>query len=93
MQKKGYNILGFDDNSPIKGDIVVKARIPSPRKFSRLLNERTVLLETKSYKGNLPLRVHNPKARAGFYTYGSGFLPYSFSDSSLEDFEIYEVVK
>src|SRR3989338_2093466 len=93
MQKKGYNILGFDDNSPIKGDIVVKARIPSPRKFSRLLNERKVLLETKSYKGNLPLRVHNPKARAGFYTYGSGFLPYSFSDSSLEDFEIYEVVK
>ena len=93
MQEKGYNILGFDDNSPKKGDVVVKAQIPSPRKFSPLLEERLKLLNTKSYKGNLLLRVLNPKAHAGFYTYGGGFLPYSISNSSLEDFDIYIVVK
>lgn len=93
MQKKGYKILGLNDNSPRKGDIVIKAQIPSPRKFSPLLKERLVLLDTRSYKGNLPLRVHNPKSRAGFYTYGSGFLPYSLSNSSLEDFDIYKAVK
>ena len=93
MQKKGYKILGLNDNSPKKGDIVIKAQIPSPRKFSPLLKERLMLLDTKSYIGNLPLRVHNPKARAGFYTYGGGFLPYSISHASLEEFDIYKVVR
>ena len=93
MDKKGYTILKLNDNSPEKGDIVIKARLPSPRKFSPLLKERLALLDVKGYKGNLILKVHNPKARAGFYTYGGGFLPYSFSGSNLEDFEVYEVVK
>ncbi len=93
MQKNGYKILGIDDNSPKEGDIIIKARIESPRKFLPLLNERLNLIGTQSYTGTLPLRVHNPKARAGFYTYGAGFLPYSLSNSSLEDFDIYKAVK
>lgn len=93
MEDKGYTVLGLDDNSPKKGDIVIKAQLPSPRKFSPELKERLMLLYTKSYKGKLPLKLQNSKAHAGFYTYGGGFLPYSFSHSNLEDFDIYVVVK
>ena len=93
MEAKGYTALGLNDNSPKKGDFIIKAKMPSPRAISPLLKERIVLTETKSYKSNFPLRIHNAKARAGFYTFGGGFLPYSFSNSNLEDFEIYKVIK
>ncbi len=93
MEQKGYTALGLNDNSPKKGDFIIKARMPSPRAFSPLLRERIILVETKSYGSNFPLRIHNAKARAGFYTYGGGFLPYSFSNANLEDFEIYKVIK
>lgn len=93
MEAKGYTALGLNDNSPKKGDFIVKAKIPSPRAFSPLLKERIILIETKSYKSDFPLRIHNAQARAGFYTYGGGFLPYSFSNSNLEDFEIYKVIR
>ncbi len=93
MEAKGYTALGLNDNSPKKGDFIIKARMPSPRAISPLLKERIVLIESKSYNSNFPLRIHNAKARAGFYTFGGGFLPYSFSNSNLEDFEIYKVIK
>ncbi len=92
MENEGYTILKPSDNSPKKGDIIIRAKIPSPRAISPLLAKRLALMDTVSYEGSIPLRIHNPKARAGFYTFGSGFLPYSFSNASLEDFEVFRVV-
>lgn len=93
MEKKGYTELSSKDNSPNKGDVIIKAQIPTPRGFSPLLIERMILIDAQSYKSIWPIRVQNPESRAGFYTYGGGFLPYSISKNSLENFEIYMVVK
>lgn len=93
MQNKNYRILGVNDNSPKKGDIIIKATIPSPRKFTDELKKRISLIDTIEYDSVLPIRTLNPQARAGFYTYGGGFLPYSFSDYPVEAFYIYDVAE
>ena len=93
MIENGYRILLKQDNSPKKGDIVIKARLPSPRSITNELMQRMTLIETITYDGRIPIRTQNPKAHAGFYTYGGGMLPYSFSNSKLEHFDIYYVIQ
>lgn len=92
MGENGYRIYLQDDSLYKKGDIIIRAGIPSPRRISSKLMERLQLTEKVSYDGKIPVRVQNPEAHAGFYTYAAGFLPYSFSNSKLETFEIYRVV-
>ena len=91
MQKDGYKFLFTNDNSPKKGDYVIRARLPSPRGFSNELKQRVKLVQTVTYDGSLPIRTQNTEAHAGFYTFGGGLLPYSFSNSKLEHFDIYYV--
>ena len=93
MDKSGYKMLMQNDASPKKGDYVIVARLPSPRRISQLLMQRLKPLETVSYIEKFPIRTQNPEAHAGFYTYGGGFLPYSISNSALENFDIYYVEK
>lgn len=93
MQEKGYKVLLHNDNTPKKGDIVVRARLPSPRAISKELTQRIRLIEVVPYDGKVPVRTQNPEAHAGFYTYGGGFLPFSLSNAKLENFEIYYVEK
>ena len=91
MNEKGYRMLLVNDNSPKKGDVIIKARISFPRKMAPELTKRLELIGTVSYNSKIPVRTQNPAAHAGFYTYGGGFLPYSFSSASLENFDIYRV--
>ena len=79
---------GFDES---KGDIIIKAEIPSPRKMSPQLMERVSIIETLYVYSNFPIRIQNPDSHAGFYTYGGGFLPFSISKDPLETFTIYKV--
>lgn len=91
MGKKGYRMLSENDNSPKKGDIIIKARESFPRKIPSKLEARIELINTVAYDGKIPIRTQNSESHAGFYTYAGGFLPYSFSNSKLENFEIYYV--
>lgn len=91
MAEKGYRLLYQNDNSPKKGDYVIKARLPSPRAISSGLMQRLDFVKTISYDAGIPVRTQNPAAHAGFYTYGGGFLPVSFSNSKLENFDVYYV--
>ncbi len=93
MAEKGYRLLYQNDNSPKKGDYVIKARLPSPRAISSGLMQRLDFVKTISYDARIPVRIQNPAAHAGFYTYGGGFLPISFSNSKLENFDVYYVKK
>ena len=93
MMEKGYKIMQVDDNTPKKGDVVIKVDILFLRKMSEELLNRSKLAATVSYSSNFPVRVQNPDAHAGFYTYAGGLLPFSFSDSGLETFRIYAVEK
>lgn len=91
MTEKGYRMLPANDNSPQKGDIIIKARESFPRKITPELQARIELINTVSYDGKIPIRTQNSKSHAGFYVYAGGFLPYSFSNSKLESFDIYYV--
>lgn len=93
MAEKGYKLLYQNDSSPKKGDYVIKARLPSPRAISSELMQRLDFVKTIGYDAGIPVRTQNPAAHAGFYTYGGGFLPISFSDSKLENFDVYYVKK
>ncbi len=91
--KNNFSVLGIGSNEPKKRDIIIKALIPSPRKIGEDLKSRIRLIDAVQYNSKFPIRVQNPEAHAGFYTYGGGFLPYSISTAPLETFEVYEVVK
>jgi len=93
MSEKGYRMLSSNDNSPKEGDIIIKARLPNPRKISNDLRKRMTLIKTISYEGRIPVRTQNTEAHAGYYTYTAGFLPYSISNAKLEHFDIYRVKK
>ena len=93
MAENGYRMLPAGDNSPQKGDIIIKAPELFPRKMTPELSARIRHLNTVSYDGKIPIRIQNSRSHAGFYTYAGGFLPYSFSDSKLENFEVYYVSK
>ena len=91
MTANGYTLLMQNDNTPRQGDYVIRARLPSPRMISDELMQRLQIIETVQYHGTTPIKVQNPKAHAGFYTYGGGFLPYSFSNTEIENFDVYYV--
>ena len=91
MQKEGHKFLLHNDNSPKKGDFIIKARLPTPRRIGDDLVQRIELVETITYDGKIPIRTQNPEAHAGFYTYAGGLLPFSISNSKLEHFDIYYV--
>lgn len=93
MENKGYKMLDVDVNRLKKGDIVIKSQIQSPSAFPPILNGRLNLIDAISYNSALPLKIHNPEAHAGFYTFGGGFLPYSVSDANLENFSVFRVIK
>ena len=83
--------VGIYNHTVSEGDIIIKSKMQSSEKFPYLPGKKLVLIGTKTYNSNFPLRVHNWEARAGFYSYCAGFFPYSFSKASLEEFYIYKV--
>ena len=93
MDKYGYRMLLNDDNSPVKGDIIIWAKRHFEKVMAPELAKRIELIDRKSYNSKLPVRIQNPDSHAGFYTLGGGFLPFSFSNSNISEFEIYLVTE
>ncbi len=93
MKQEGYSMLPALSEFPRQGDYIIKAQIPFPRPLSGQLFSRIELISTTSTQSPFPLRVEHPPSHAGLYTYGSGFLPYSFSTQPLERFEVYKVIR
>lgn len=84
----------YSEHSELKkDDYIVKASIPSPRKISEMHIGRIILVSKEYVLDGFPIRTENPFSHAGFYTFGSGFLPYSFSNAPLEEFSVYKVVE
>ena len=69
-----------------------KAKYIFPRNMNEELTKRIELIDTIAYNSNFPVRIQNPDSHAGFYTLGGGFLPFSFSNSNISEFEVYTVV-
>lgn len=90
MEAQGYRYLSSTDESPRDGDIVVRAEF-SDWPLAGRLRDRMHLVETTKTDWEVPLRVMNFNAGAGFYGTYWGGLPYAISSEPVEKFEVYRV--
>jgi Dolichyl-phosphate-mannose-protein mannosyltransferase len=82
---------GADGVAP--GDWIVTARnVSQPDLSARLapIHARSVWRWSRSL--GLPLRVSNPDAGAGFYSHRTGYLPFVFATTPLDEIELGQVV-
>ncbi len=91
MSEKGYRMLKNDDNTPVRGDIIVRAVGHFEKKITKELKNRMRLIKVDKFNNIFPVRVQNPESHAGWYTLGGGFLPFSISTADIQVFEIYVV--
>lgn len=93
MNKNGYRYLLSDNNSPQSGDLIVRADLAGLHWMSAELRSRCEVIQTVDMNEDLPLRILNPQAKAGFYSHSFGLLPFSFSKARLEHFTLFRVVR
>ncbi len=91
MEQNGYVFYDPLVHKLSSGDIIIKPYIPNPRNLD-ILNSNLVLVDKIYRNSSFPIRLNNPWAHAGFYTFANGFLPFSISNSHLDIFEIYKFV-
>lgn len=91
MEQNGYVFYDPLVHKLGNGDIIIKPYIPNPRNLD-VLGKNLVLVDKIHHNSSFPIRLNNPWAHAGFYTFANGFLPFSISNSPLEIFEIYKFV-
>lgn len=93
MEQQGYRYLLAMDDRPQQGDIIMIPFMPGPSGLNENLAKRVELVEEKSLEANLPMRIINAQAGAGFYGHRWGILPYSISGSEVDHIFIYKVVR
>jgi len=97
MEKLGCRALGYDDNSPAAGDILIRPLLVMEHQFpSKAVQDRTKVLATYTYTMGFPVRTMNARQNFSFYTnvmllFNPGFLPYYFSTQDLERFVVYRI--
>ena len=100
MEREGYKYIVIQNitqeieqaKKDGKGIMIVKPQILFPRDANKLyFNNELKVISTSEYTTKFPLRVHNYMAHAGFYTFSSGLLPYTFSSEPIEIFYVYYI--
>ena len=91
MERDGHRYLLSTDQSPTEGDVVIVPRIAGLHAMAPAVQARARLERAIDVPGTLPLRVLNGEAKAGFYSHGWGLLPFAFSRSPLEHFDVYRL--
>jgi hypothetical protein len=91
METKGYRYLTSVSTAPEAGDLIVRpTNMDWPLADS--LRSRMKLMEVPAVEWGFPLRVMSIDDDAGFYGSYWGQLPYTFTRSPVERFEVYRVV-
>jgi 4-amino-4-deoxy-L-arabinose transferase-like glycosyltransferase len=97
MDKQNYLQIENFSLLPKKGDILMIATRPEPEMIHPYLAKRLRMIDDVSYNDSFPIRTMNEESHVGFYSSSTRikftFLPFSFSNSMLEEFFIYEVVQ
>lgn len=96
FSQAGAEVLGRADTRPAPGDILIRPKLASPyltafdREPDGLQLKRTV-----DFQPSTPVRLLDSASRAGFYSFGWGVLPYSFTTSPepLEQLFVYRIRK
>ncbi len=89
MEKVGAKYLTAESTEPRLGDIIVIPDMPRFWMPSYRLRPNLKYFSSLKYSSSLPLRLFNRRSNAGFYCSGFGLLPFSFSLSPDEIFDVY----
>jgi len=91
MQNAGAQYLMRDDSKLDVGSIVVIPTFLHQYPINPELMKSLELIERVPYESSYPVRIVNPRAKTSFFCYYAGFLPFSLSNESIEEFRIYQV--
>ncbi len=90
LEKAGMTAL--EVNKPLaSGGYLIAARIPDPQKPSGEIAGVLKIVDTWHLESGFPLRLMNPRARAGFYSSYWGILPFNFSMMPVDDVIVFSV--
>ena len=93
MEMNGYKYLLSNVSSLPEGSIIIRSDMAFPYPVNDALLASLRWVETKTYNTKFPVRIMNREAKAGLYSYGWGYLPYSFSFAPLDHIDIFRVSK
>lgn len=91
MHNNNYEYLLTKTKSLPDGSVIIQTETEFPYPVSQELKRKMHLIERKSYTISLPVRIMNRDAKAGFYSHGWGFLPFSFSNAPVDNINIYRI--
>lgn len=92
----GAEVLGRADARPEPGDILIRPKLASPYLTAYDQEPDALLLKRAiDFQPSTPVRLLDSASRAGFYSFGWGVLPYSFTTSPepLEQLFVYRIRK
>ena len=90
MEQQNYKYLTSDSTAPKKGDLIIEPSYMQ-RPVAPSLQSRMHLIGEPAANWDVPVRVMNMQADAGFYGTYWGRLPFTITSLPLERFKVYVV--
>jgi len=91
LGRDGAQPLPRDESLVRGGSFVAVPKLALPYEISADLSSMMIPVQTLTYKPDTPLRVFDWQTPAGFYSNGWGLIPFSLSQSTLEEIEVRQV--
>jgi hypothetical protein len=91
MGQMGVDARPADESLIRGGSFVAIPKLALPHHLPANLRTMMMPVQTLSHKPATPLRLLDKQSHAGFYSSGWGLIPFSFSQSALEEIEVHQV--
>jgi hypothetical protein len=91
LEKAGLKALEIKDTVITPGSFLLTARLPDPQEPAQALKKKLLFVEHRPYSSFFPVRIMDPRSRAGFYSSFWGIFPFSISSQNVEDFYVFYV--
>jgi len=87
----GAKPLPVDESLVSGGSFIAIPKLAVPHDIPSGLRSMMMPIQSLAYKPRLPLRTLDWQTPAGFYSTGWGLLPFSYSQKTLEQIEVFQV--
>ena len=91
MGRAGVQAIPADESLVAGGSFLAIPKLALPHNLPADLRTMMMPVQSLSYKPDTPIRLLDRHTPAGFYSSGWGLIPFSFSQSALEEIEVRQV--
>lgn len=91
LGRAGAGPLPADESQVLGGSFVAIPKLAAPYSIPANLRSMMMPIQTFRYVPKTPLRILDWQTPAGFYSTGWGLMPFSCSQKTLEEIELYQV--